>query len=268
MDITQSRKSLILWPYASGLTGRKRGASFTMTPLALPITEHRYGSQLSFASRITPKPPDLLRPLDRGTLHSNSAGGSDFLTEEPDRRAKLASNVTAKVPARSEVADAKQPATRSSGIRSCLWCIHFRVDGGVSHNDFVCQLLADLIEIKVERPTSTEMSVLGVGFLAGLYSGVWKSKEELCQLRKVDRVFEPQKNSKQNYEPIMTQWSEALTLYIGALTLMQASGIMSDEVNKTSHYIVDKTYTCSQRRGEAGWKQRTKGKEKTSALEA
>nr|CAD7425178.1 unnamed protein product [Timema monikensis] len=59
-----------------------------------------------------------------------------------------------------------------------------RVDGGVSHNDFVCQLLADLIEIKVERSTSTEMSVLGVGFLAGLYSGVWKSKEELCQLRK------------------------------------------------------------------------------------
>nr|CAD7439504.1 unnamed protein product [Timema bartmani] len=49
-------------------------------------------------------------------------------------------------------------------------CSLIRVDGGVTHNDFVCQLLADLIEIKVERPTSTEMSVLGVGFLAGLYS--------------------------------------------------------------------------------------------------
>nr|CAD7572466.1 unnamed protein product [Timema californicum] len=51
-------------------------------------------------------------------------------------------------------------------------CSLIRVDGGVSNNDFVCQLLADLIEIKVERPTSTEMSVLGVGFLAGLYSGL------------------------------------------------------------------------------------------------
>ncbi|CAG2060370.1 unnamed protein product [Timema podura] len=50
-------------------------------------------------------------------------------------------------------------------------CSLIRVDGGVTHNDFVCQLMADLIEIKVERPTSTEMSVLGVGFLAGLYSG-------------------------------------------------------------------------------------------------
>nr|CAD7601262.1 unnamed protein product [Timema genevievae] len=51
-------------------------------------------------------------------------------------------------------------------------CSLIRVDGGVTHNDFVCQLMADLIEIKVERPTSTEMSVLGVGFLAGLYSGL------------------------------------------------------------------------------------------------
>nr|CAD7435207.1 unnamed protein product [Timema monikensis] len=54
MDITQSRKSLILWPYSSGLAGRKRGASFNMTPLALPSAERRCGSQLHFASRVTP----------------------------------------------------------------------------------------------------------------------------------------------------------------------------------------------------------------------
>nr|CAD7408871.1 unnamed protein product [Timema poppensis] len=54
MDITQSRKSLILWPYSSGLTGRKRGASFNMTPLALPSAERRCGSQLHLASRVTP----------------------------------------------------------------------------------------------------------------------------------------------------------------------------------------------------------------------
>nr|CAD7394603.1 unnamed protein product [Timema cristinae] len=54
MDITQSRKSLILWPYTSGLAGRKRGASFNMTPLALPSAERRCGSQLHFASRVTP----------------------------------------------------------------------------------------------------------------------------------------------------------------------------------------------------------------------
>ncbi|KAJ4449775.1 hypothetical protein ANN_01179 [Periplaneta americana] len=46
-----------------------------------------------------------------------------------------------------------------------------RVDGGVSRNDFVTQTLADLTGLKVERPTSSEMSVLGAAFLAGLHAG-------------------------------------------------------------------------------------------------
>ncbi|RZC37760.1 glycerol kinase 5, partial [Asbolus verrucosus] len=45
------------------------------------------------------------------------------------------------------------------------------VDGGVSKNDFLCQMLADLIGICVERLASSEMSVLGVGFLAGISMG-------------------------------------------------------------------------------------------------
>lgn len=45
------------------------------------------------------------------------------------------------------------------------------MDGGVSKNDFVDQLLADLTGLKVERPASSEMTVLGAAFLAGLYKG-------------------------------------------------------------------------------------------------
>jgi glycerol kinase len=45
------------------------------------------------------------------------------------------------------------------------------VDGGVSQNDFVDQLLADLTGLKVERPKSSEMTVLGAAFLAGLHEG-------------------------------------------------------------------------------------------------
>jgi len=41
----------------------------------------------------------------------------------------------------------------------------------VSQNDFVDQLLADLTGLKVERPTSSEMTVLGAAFLAGLHEG-------------------------------------------------------------------------------------------------
>jgi glycerol kinase len=45
------------------------------------------------------------------------------------------------------------------------------VDGGVSRNDFVDQLLADLTGLKVERPKSSEMTMLGAAFLAGLHEG-------------------------------------------------------------------------------------------------
>lgn len=46
-----------------------------------------------------------------------------------------------------------------------------RVDGGVSKNDFICQLLADMTSVPVERGQSTEMSVLGAAYFAGLHSG-------------------------------------------------------------------------------------------------
>lgn len=47
----------------------------------------------------------------------------------------------------------------------------FSVDGGVSKNDFICQLLADLTKLKVERASDSELSALGAGFLAGLNTG-------------------------------------------------------------------------------------------------
>nr|CAD7441844.1 unnamed protein product [Timema bartmani] len=53
MDITHSRKRLILWPYANGLTGRRCGASFPMTSLTFPAAELRCGSQLHLTSRVT-----------------------------------------------------------------------------------------------------------------------------------------------------------------------------------------------------------------------
>ncbi|XP_015836816.1 putative glycerol kinase 5 isoform X2 [Tribolium castaneum] len=65
------------------------------------------------------------------------------------------------------------------------------VDGGVSNNDFVCQLFADLTGIEVERLDSTEMSVLGVGFLAGIIAGVWKTNEEIKKFNKVQKLFSP-----------------------------------------------------------------------------
>uniref|UniRef100_A0A336KAQ0 Glycerol kinase 5 n=1 Tax=Culicoides sonorensis TaxID=179676 RepID=A0A336KAQ0_CULSO len=66
-----------------------------------------------------------------------------------------------------------------------------RVDGGVSRNNFICQFLADLTELNVERSADPEMTMLGTVFLAGLNEGIYKNKEELYKLNKIDVTFTP-----------------------------------------------------------------------------
>lgn len=66
-----------------------------------------------------------------------------------------------------------------------------RVDGGVSRNNFICQMLADVTRLNVERSADPEMTLLGTVFLAGLNEGVYKSKDELYQLNKIDVTFKP-----------------------------------------------------------------------------
>ncbi len=46
-----------------------------------------------------------------------------------------------------------------------------RIDGGVSNNDFIVQLISTLTGKNIERATSVETSVSGVAFVAGLHSG-------------------------------------------------------------------------------------------------
>ncbi|XP_015516346.1 putative glycerol kinase 5 isoform X1 [Neodiprion lecontei] len=85
-----------------------------------------------------------------------------------------------------------------------------RVDGGVSKNDFMMQLLADVTGLQVERAISSEMSILGVAFLAGLSFGVWNSREELLQLREVEKVFSPKRERQQDYQAIVELWQKAV----------------------------------------------------------
>lgn len=90
-----------------------------------------------------------------------------------------------------------------------------RVDGGVSNNNFIMQLLADLIDLEVERATSTEMSILGVAFLAGLQCGVWKTKNDLLKLRQTGTTFKSDKESRIKYESIIAQWYRAVERFEG-----------------------------------------------------
>lgn len=65
------------------------------------------------------------------------------------------------------------------------------VDGGAAANDLLLQMQADLSDAPVARPVCLESTAQGAAYLAGLAVGFWKSREELCRNRSVERVFEP-----------------------------------------------------------------------------
>lgn len=85
-----------------------------------------------------------------------------------------------------------------------------RVDGGVSQNDFVCQTIADITGLSVERAVNSDASAIGIGFVAGLGAGVWKSRSELVRMRKIDRVFVPDKKNGAIVVNRMESWERAL----------------------------------------------------------
>ena len=65
-----------------------------------------------------------------------------------------------------------------------------KVDGGAVANNVLMQFQADLLGVAVDRPQITETTALGAAYLAGLATGVWKSKEELKKSWNLDRRFE------------------------------------------------------------------------------
>jgi glycerol kinase len=66
-----------------------------------------------------------------------------------------------------------------------------RADGGAARNDLLMQMQADFSGLPVLRPANIETTALGVAYLAGLEAGVWASTDEIANLWKVERVFEP-----------------------------------------------------------------------------
>ncbi|MGI9489737.1 MAG: glycerol kinase GlpK [Geminicoccaceae bacterium] len=66
-----------------------------------------------------------------------------------------------------------------------------RVDGGMVANDWICQFLADVLDLPVERPKVIETTALGAAYLAGLETGLYGSMDAITEAWQVDRRFEP-----------------------------------------------------------------------------
>lgn len=66
-----------------------------------------------------------------------------------------------------------------------------KVDGGASAMDLLCGFQADLLGVPVRRPVNQETTAIGAGYLAGLATGIWSSKQEAARAWRLDREFAP-----------------------------------------------------------------------------
>jgi glycerol kinase len=84
-----------------------------------------------------------------------------------------------------------------------------RVDGGAAANDWLMQFQADVAGVPVGRPAMVETTALGAAALAGLSTGYWSDPEELREVQKLDRGFEPAL-SDDGREELLRGWRRAV----------------------------------------------------------
>ncbi len=84
-----------------------------------------------------------------------------------------------------------------------------KVDGGASANNFLLQFQADILEKHVVRPECIETTALGAAYLAGLQTGFWKDKEDICANWALERSFVPLLD-KEDRDRRLKGWKKAV----------------------------------------------------------
>lgn len=85
------------------------------------------------------------------------------------------------------------------------------IDGGVSRDDFMCQLLADYSHIRIKRPNLVEITSLGAAEMAGLAVGMWDESQFDNVIRDYT-IFYPDKKEIGKIEEKYFHWKEILDL--------------------------------------------------------
>jgi glycerol kinase len=84
-----------------------------------------------------------------------------------------------------------------------------RVDGGMAANDWLCQFLADMLQMPIERPENLETTALGAAFLAGLATGVWDSLDAVARTWKARDRFDARIDGGQR-QHLIDGWRESV----------------------------------------------------------
>lgn len=84
-----------------------------------------------------------------------------------------------------------------------------RVDGGACENNFLMQFQSDILNCRIDRPRMTDSTVFGVALLAGRMVGLWKTKKQLTDLRKTEKLFKA-KMKPQPRQELYEGWRQAV----------------------------------------------------------
>jgi glycerol kinase len=85
-----------------------------------------------------------------------------------------------------------------------------RVDGGMVANDWVCQWLADICAVPVERPQVIETTALGAAYLAGLGAGLYSDLADIGRSWSCQQRFEPGMATAERNR-LMAGWKDAVS---------------------------------------------------------
>jgi glycerol kinase len=135
-------------------------------------------------------------PYARGTMFGITRGTTDAHLARATLQA-IAFQVRAVVDAMSQDTHVKLKSIRA--------------DGGAAANNLLMEMQADSLKIPVIRGKNLESTGLGAAFLAGIGTGIWSSKKELCEVFQVDRVFDNKQFDEWNY----ISWQRAVKISRG-----------------------------------------------------
>jgi glycerol kinase len=85
-----------------------------------------------------------------------------------------------------------------------------KVDGGMVTNDLLMQFQADVLGVPVIRPTVPETTALGSAYAAGYAVGFWKTRDEMRQNWKAEKIWHPDPHSTAGSD-LFAEWKRAVT---------------------------------------------------------
>lgn len=94
--------------------------------------------------------------------------------------------------------------------RDALAPSELRVDGGMVRNGWLCQFLANLLNVSVSRPVETETTALGAAYLAGLQVGVFDSVDAIEKHWQMEHEFHPSMDQTAR-SGLLEGWSRAVS---------------------------------------------------------